>query len=166
MKSKIEEHISKMIDIEDKCNERYVRVIFINLIDGAKTYIKKIPYSYLSDKLVSLDEEFGAVGLGFRLKNAYISDYFSFIKSVFKPFSIENKQYGEAKGHPDFILKNEGESGYIEYKSDNDNLSMSQLTWMVLNKDKEVWIMNVVDSRFESDKSTILRPRIKIKEAI
>ncbi len=51
---------------------------------------------------------------------------------------IDCRQYGE--GHPDFIVIKDNKRAFIEVKSTNDGLSMSQGKWIMKNPEKKVII--------------------------
>lgn len=56
---------------------------------------------------------------------------------------IDCRKYGG--GHPDYIAIKENKRVYVEVKSTNDGLSMSQGKWIMKNPDKKViifWVEN------------------------
>ena len=57
---------------------------------------------------------------------------------------IDCRRYGE--GHPDYIAIKGNVRVYVEVKSDDDGLRLSQAKWIVKNSDKKVilyWVHNV-----------------------
>jgi len=86
--------------------------------------------------------------------NVKVSDFIRKIKSIsyidllqyiFKEYIIEDCQYCNILGHPDFKIKNDKEEIYIECKSISDSLRIPQLDWIFNNKDKVIYIL-VVDN--------------------
>jgi len=77
--------------------------------------------------------------VGFRIKDK--RKFLSFLfNSIFRDYEIINTE-GKGGGHPDYLLKKEDKTIYIEIKWEGDSLRSSQIEWMWDNHEKEIRIV-------------------------
>lgn len=136
--------IVKKIALKDECSIR-----------TAQRKIKKLNPEMKEKLLNNIQEdisffektikELDLTNLSIIIETIETSDCEDYVRKKFKAMgyrAIDCRKY--RKGHPDFIFKKFKEKIYVEVKADNDGLRLSQLNWILNNKDKKIIIYFII----------------------
>lgn len=94
-------------------------------------------------------EKVGNLAIHFETKPIGV-DSEAFTAEFFRKKGYEvTKRNGSPPGVPDFVCEKENEEFYVEVKSEDDSLRMSQLKWIKENYEKLVIIFIVEEKRIK-----------------